>query len=293
MDSQRTVQDWVKDESLGINPDFKKVVHTVLLAISNDSDLSESMVMKGGVLMGISYRSERFTTDIDFSTKSKISSMSEKELRERLDRSLEAVIPDLMYEIKAKVQSIEVKPRMESTFPSYKIKIGYASQRQASVLRQLERGQSPKTLSIDYSFNEETGSVQELTIDGDEDDSIKVYSLVSMIAEKIRSILQQVVRDRSRRQDIYDLYLLVSNYATKNKVEMQEVLETLFAKSEGKGIEEFLNQQGISDPRVVEASRKDYLDMSDEISGELPDFDEAYEVIRLYFEDLPWQSLNR
>ncbi|MEJ2622018.1 MAG: nucleotidyl transferase AbiEii/AbiGii toxin family protein, partial [Candidatus Thiodiazotropha sp.] len=35
------------------------------------------------------------------------------------------------------------------------------------------------------------------------------YSLTDLIAEKLRSVLQQIKRERQRRQDIFDLFLLL------------------------------------------------------------------------------------
>jgi hypothetical protein len=60
------IRQWV-DQS----PDyrlFRQAVHTILTAISGAPELQASMIMKGGVLLALTYSSQRHTRDIDFST---------------------------------------------------------------------------------------------------------------------------------------------------------------------------------------------------------------------------------
>ena len=50
--------------------EFRQAIHLILAAIESDAELRRGMVMKGGILMALRYRSPRFTRDIDFSTRS-------------------------------------------------------------------------------------------------------------------------------------------------------------------------------------------------------------------------------
>ena len=156
-------------------------------------------------------------------------------------------------------------------------------------MRRLENLQSPQTVSIDYSFNEVTGETEDLEVDKEDGEKIKAYALISLIAEKIRSILQQAERNRNRRQDIYDLHHLISNYADHTDEEKTLVLETLIQKSSGKGVDHLLHKDGLDDQEVMSRSEKDYPLLANEISGELPDFSSTYSLVRDYYRSLPWE----
>ena len=110
-----------------------------------------------------------------------------------------------------------------------------------------------------------------------------------MIAEEFRSILQQEVRNRNRRQDVYDLYYLISKYSTGIESEKIIVLQELKDKSIGKGIDDYININGLDREDIISRSKQGYSDIKEEISGELPDFDIAYNKINEYFKELPWK----
>ncbi|SFU98475.1 nucleotidyl transferase AbiEii/AbiGii toxin family protein [Halomonas korlensis] len=287
---EQSIDEWVDEPSSG-EKEFRRAVRIILKAISLDEELSENMVMKGGILLGIKYKSGRYTTDIDFSTSEKLGSLDIKGFEENLnDRLLEAQA-SLVEDIRCIVQSIKVQPnkRPDATFPSLKISVGYAKKTDASKLRRLESRQSPQKVSIDYSFNEVTGETENLEVDKEDGEKIKAYALVSLIAEKFRAILQQAARNRNRRQDIYDLHHLLRNHADHTYEEKLLVLETLIQKSAEKGIDQFLHQDGLDDKEVMERSAKDYPLLVNEITGELPDFSSAYELVRNYYKSMPWE----
>ncbi|MFM5556624.1 nucleotidyl transferase AbiEii/AbiGii toxin family protein, partial [Aeromonas veronii] len=69
---------WV-NEAAPERVSFRQAVHMVLHAVASSEYLKTSMVMKGGMLLGIRYHSSRFTEDIDFSSKVNISDVKEDE----------------------------------------------------------------------------------------------------------------------------------------------------------------------------------------------------------------------
>lgn len=285
---EQGIADWVNRSPVD-QLDFRKAVHIILMAISLDKDLSKSMVMKGGILLGIRYGSSRYTTDIDFSTSEKMVGLDEHELRDKINLRLLEAESELVYGIKCSIQKLKKIPkRDDATFPSLDITIGYAKKNNDSMMSRLERGQSAQVVQIDYSFNEFTGTTQEIEIDGDE--RIQAYDLVSLLAEKFRSILQQVVRNRSRRQDVYDIYYLINRFAEGSDEERSMVLEILIEKSIGKGIDEFLNVNGMDDERVIFRSSENFNDMKDEVEEELPSFEDAYSLVRDYYKKMPWET---
>ena len=276
------IRAWVKQAT----PDrleFRHAVHTILQAIATAPTLKSKMILHGGILMSM-YGSSRTTTDLDFSTDQQLSNSGKDSIIEELNESLAITSEKLDYNLSCAVQSWEIKPRIEMTFPSIQLKVGYAY-KGTGAHKRLQRNQSPKTLKIDYCFNEAIYDIEEAQLN--EFDQIIVYTLTDMIAEKFRSILQQKIRDRIRRQDSYDLYyLLVENISQITPDRKRHILESLKIKSKGKL--ESIDQNSISDPEVKKRSKADYGSLSADIDEELPEFELVYQMITKFYQSLPW-----
>jgi predicted nucleotidyltransferase component of viral defense system len=198
------IKEWVEDASTTSNKEFRQAVHTILSAIASDSNLKANMILKGGILLAIRYKSHRFTKDIDFSTERLLGGeITENGVRESLDSSLTQMVEELDYDLDCRVQSSKLQPKdRKSTYPSIKMTVGYAY-KGTPKHKLLLSWKSPDIVSIDYSLNEATPNIEDLKLNLEE--GILTYSLTDLIAEKYRSLLQQVSRNRSRRQDVYDL----------------------------------------------------------------------------------------
>jgi len=266
--------------------EFREAVHTILAAIANDSQLRASMVIKGGILLAIRYQSNRFTKDIDFSTDEMLDKFDPDKLVETLNNSFIQTADELEYELDCRVQSCRVIPanQPDASFPSVKLTIGYAYKGDKKHVR-LMAGQSPSTISIDYSLNELMPNLEVLAV-GDEK-SLRAYAFTDMIAEKLRSILQQVVRNRTRRQDIFDLVLLFKKYPDLDEDEKQRILKSLIEKSESREITALMDS--LDDQDIRKRSQEDYHTLDDEIEGELPDFDKTYDAVNEFYKALPWK----
>lgn len=276
---------WV-EESLGEeNREFREAVHTILSAIGSDENLKASMVLKGGILLAIRYHSHRYTKDIDFSTEKKLGGdITEAAVREILDASLAQMVETLDYDLDCRVQSSKLQPKdPNSTYPSIKMKIGYAY-KGTSKHRRLLALLSPTTVSIDYSLNESTPNIENIQLDSD--DGILAYSITDLIAEKYRSLLQQVPRNRTRRQDVYDLNLLIDKLGVFDGVEKNKILDCLISKSLARGISP--NIESFSDPELKARAREHYQTLEDEVEGDLPDFDEIFVGVAEFYRSLPW-----
>lgn len=288
---EHSVESWV-EKAPEDRKDFSQAVHIILQAISNSAYLKPKMIMKGGMLMGIRYASSRYTEDIDFSTAEKLADIDQEEFRTELDEALQEAGDHLPYPIKCLVQSINIQPRGgEATFPSFNLKIGYANKGNASALKRLERRQSPKTVKIDYSFNEVTYRTDEIVLHDEDDESVQTYAITDLIAEKIRSIIQQPYRERHRRQDIYDLHYLLTTIEELNSEERYCVLDTLFKKSEGRLPIEDLHEETLDRVDIREMSHANYHQLASEVAGELPVFDEAYDLVVEFYKSLPWNCI--
>lgn len=278
--------DWVEDAPNAKNKAFRQAVQTILSAIASDKDLKASMILKGGILLAIRYSSHRYTKDLDFSTDKKLGKeITQESVCKTLDSSLSQMVEQLDYDLDCRVQSSKQNPRdPDATFPSLKMKIGYAYKGSPSHKRLLTK-QSPDTISIDYSLNESIPNIEDLRINLE--DGILAYSLTDLIAEKYRSLLQQVSRNRTRRQDVYDLNLLIEKLDDIDGAEKSKILSSLITKSEARKI--YPEVHSFDEPELKARAQKDYLTLEDEVSEKLPNFDEIFDKVAAFYRALPWK----
>jgi len=243
------------------------------------------MIMKGGILLAIHYRSGRFTTDVDFSTSKRIQDVQVPELLKQFEECLAPVSAENEYGLAIALQSHVLKPpnRPEVTFPTLKITIGYAKKSERSQIDRLKNKAAAKTVQIDYSFNEWSSDIEKVSLDGG---TLAVYPLLDLVAEKLRSVLQQPIRRRARYQDIYDLFILLHEH-NFSEHEKKLVLGKLQASAIGRL--DRVNKEGMRDDEVVRWSRMEYDSaLPPLISSKPPDFNIAYGAVREFYESLPW-----
>lgn len=264
---------------------FREAVHIILTAIGTSTALRTKMVMKGGMLMALRYESSRFTKDADFSTKALYVSGDENELLAELDAQLSLANAETDYDTMCVLQRSKLMPPgPEKTFPTLALNIGYAARSSERAMQRLLAKQSPNVVEIDYSYNEAVLDVEVLKLtDGDQ---LQVYSLVNLIAEKFRSLLQQPSRNRNRRQDVYDLSLLLREVQDWTSAEKLSLRECLVASAESRDI--YAKADSMRDPEIKRRAAKGYENMHDEVDGPLPPFGEIYQAVQDFYESLPW-----
>jgi len=285
MIEEKVVAAWIEEAPEGRQREFREAVHIILSGIANEPDLKTTMVMKGGILLAIRYQSHRYTKDIDFSTSLLPSDVDKDEIATKLDKSMAIMSEEFEYDMECRVQSCKIQPtnKPDAQFPSIKMKIGYAYKYEAKHKRLLSHN-CPTTIDIDFSLNELMPNIEEFDIGGGE--TITAYSLTDLLAEKMRSVLQQVKRERQRRQDIFDLFLLLTKFPDLNDHEKRKIRDSLVEKAHSRGIEP--HRDSFKDPEIRERSMAQYHTLVDEIEGDLPDFDAIYPVVQIFYESLPW-----
>jgi predicted nucleotidyltransferase component of viral defense system len=264
---------------------FREAVHIILMAIGQSTALRTKMIMKGGMLMALRYESSRFTKDADFSTREIYTKGKDKELIEELEAQLSLASVELPYDISCKIQRSELKPAEKNvSFPTLALNIGYAPRSNFNAIKRLQSKQASSIVEIDYSYNEAVLDIEVLKLsDGEE---IQAYSLINLMAEKYRSLLQQTIRQRNRRQDVYDLALLLNEVKDWSHGERQKLKELIIASSESRGIQ--ANSKSLSDPKIMNMAQKGYQDLVIEVEESLPEFDDIYGAISYFYENLPW-----
>lgn len=275
----------VRDDSTAYQ--WRQAIELILNAIAAKSPLNRKMFLKGGILMGLAYDSPRQTVDIDLTTSLKAENDTDEWIREQLDEELPRVADRLGYDkLVTAVQSAKWQrggfPET-AEFPALRVKVGYA-RRGTNQEKALKMGRAANVIGIDISFNEHLGHIQILEITGGQE--LFAYGLADLIAEKYRAVLQQVARNRSRRQDIFDLDLLISGNEIGDKLRTQ-ILEVFIEKCRSRHLEP--TQASLGVPEVKERSGAEWKTMELEV-GEIPDFEGCYMRVSEFYEKLPWEG---
>lgn len=269
---------------------FREAVHVILTAIGASTALRTQMVMKGGMLMAIRYDSSRFTKDADFSTRDRYAKGDETALLVELDAQLVLANEQFSYDVLCRRQKAGMRPaRPGANFPTLGLSIGYAPRSKPRELKRLLAGQAPMVVELDYSYNEAVLDVEVLRLaDGD---SLQAYSQINLMAEKYRSLLQQPARHRNRRQDVYDLSLLLQGSHALNASEQARLVDCLIASSKARDIEPHVHS--LRDPEVRAMTSEGYDTLQPEIEGALPPFDGVYQAVQDFYEQLPWSEVQQ
>ena len=269
------IQDWI-NQSVERVP-FRQAVHTILVAVSQSEALKTNMIMKGGMLLALGYESTRYTKDIDFSTAKTLNEFDIEAFIQELKSALLEAVESLDYGLDCRVQSYKQQPpKSDATFPTLSISVGYAYKHERNAHRRLLNNNSSTIVEIDYSLNEPSREIEIFEIE--EGKQIQIYGFTELVAEKFRAILQQVARNRRRRQDVYDLNFLLLHYPlARDAATKRMILDSLLEKSQSRGIA--VSKESLSDPEVIRLSREEYHLLASEIDEPLPDFDTVYSVI--------------
>ena len=275
---------WVQGAPDAVQRELRQAVHTVLVAIGGSSDLQPQMIMKGGILLAIRYESSRYTRDIDFSTAQQFADFDEQKFRSNFEGRLAVAVEELDYGIDCRLQSYSVKPRRSNAdFQTIQMTLGHAEKGTKKHSHLLAKN-CPDVVDVDYSFNEQTESIDQLRFsDGT---VIYAYSFVDLVAEKMRALLQQEVRNRVRRQDAYDLFRILKGNPVTDEALKGLILDALKSKAASRGLT--VQRESMANKEIIERSKKEYPQLADEILEDLPPFDEVYGFVRSFYESLPW-----
>ena len=265
----------------------RQAVEITLNAIAMTASLKAKMFLKGGILMGLAYNSPRQTVDIDLTTKLEVEGDIGDKIRKLLDSALTPAAASLGYaDLVVKTHSVKTQSRrpLESgSFPALKLKIAYA-QRGTEQENALQEGTFPSVINVDISFNELIQHTQVLELTGGQ--KLYAYGLADLIAEKYRAILQQVSRKRNRRQDVYDLDLLIANNEIDDAL-CAQIFGSFVAKCQSRHLKPMYASLG--NPTIKERAGIGWRTMELEL-GRGPDFEGCFERVSEFYRNLPWNS---
>jgi len=265
----------------------RQVTEIFLAALAMTRPFANEIFLKGGILMGVVYQSPRQTGDVDFTAISEPT----KEMGEALKAELNAAFPraaaklgypDLMCNVQSSRYEPSAKMFAKATGPLLMLRVGYA-RRGSPQQRLFQSGNASHVLDIDIAFREPVNAIQIVQL-GREGVTIRAYSLLDLIAEKLRALLQQPKRNRNRRQDVYDIASLLGKFAF-DAGEQQNLLALLREKCRARDVNP--TRDGLGQEEIRERARKDWDTLGLELDA-LPDFDRCFDVVNNFYRALPW-----
>lgn len=284
------VRAWV--ETARANPILyrdRQVTEIVLGAIGLAPSLSKTLVLKGGAVMALAFKSHRVTGDVDFTSMAEPADITEKittELNDSFPRTaIKLGYPDLL----CQVQSVKKMPRAENfedyDFPALRVRIGSAKRGTGEEVRLLA-GKASRVLDVEISFRDQVYAFQELNLYG-AGVAVRAFTIHELIAEKLRALLQQPIRKRNRRQDVYDIAFLIDEHDF-SVADKTAILTTLIEKCRSRGID--ATPASMDDPEIYQRAHAEWETLALEI-GDLPPFEERFTLMRELYVSLPWGQL--
>ncbi|MCK4713699.1 MAG: nucleotidyl transferase AbiEii/AbiGii toxin family protein, partial [Marinosulfonomonas sp.] len=266
----------------------RQVTEIVLTAIGLTPNLNTNLVLKGGAVMALAFKSNRVTGDVDFTSMAEPAGFADQ-----ITEDLNAILPQTAIRLGylnllCCVQTVKKMPRSlnfeEYDFPALLVRIGSA-ERGTGEEKRLEAGKATQVVDIEISFRDQVYAFQELNLTG-AGVAVRAFTLQEIIAEKLRALLQQPIRNRNRRQDVYDIAYLIETIELTSE-DRQIILRTLIEKCQTRNIR--ATQVSIDDPEVRRRAEADWHTLALEL-GDLPPFEERFAMMRELYVSLPWAS---
>ncbi len=225
------------------------VQYGILSAVGTSRVLSSVLAFKGGNALDFVWRANRSTFDLDFS--SYTNDLKSEQLRKLFGDALLVVGRSL--NVDYKVQAIEPKEiSTGKTFVTYAVKIGYALEDESALKRRMATGaNSNRVIPVEISLNEPICDVKHVPEFGPR--GLQVSSLEDIVAEKLRALLQQPIRNRNRRQDLLDVAVVLRSGILLDK---KKVAEYLLTKAAARGVS--VSRSAFNDPRVKTMASVDF-----------------------------------
>jgi predicted nucleotidyltransferase component of viral defense system len=245
-----------------------------LESIAAAPGLRDVLSFKGGNALRFVYGSPRSTLDLDFTADTSFPDEPEY-IRQVLDRAL--LQGGNLFGIKLKCQRVERKPpKKKATLPTYDIAIGYQlpGDRYFADLDSPAR-QVATVVKVEISFNDVVCETQRWQLSLRHPAEIRVCSLEDILAEKLRALLQQVIRNRNRPQDVFDIARMVRDHGPA--LDLGKIAAFLVQKSTARSIP--VSRTAFAEEDVKRRAAYEYDEaILDSPTDRIP-FEEAWESV--------------
>jgi predicted nucleotidyltransferase component of viral defense system len=243
----------------------------VLSAISFSPRLGLRLAFKGGNALRFIHGNPRSTVDLDFTADGDLPDDSAK-ITALLNAGLKSL--QARTRVKARCQSIKRKPPgADKTLPTYSIKVCFQLPGDRYYQNFEERKQFSEVVELEISFNDIVCETV-LWRPHPSIEPLRSCSLEDIIAEKLRALLQQIPRERSRPQDVFDIASRVRELG--HRLDLAKVSAFLKRKSDAR---EILPKKGAYNDEVRSRAAAGYETEVEAQTRAFIPFDEAWEEV--------------
>lgn len=260
--------------------------YAILRAIASSRTLSRMLVFKGGNALDFVWHPNRSTRDLDFSADMSVvgsdweSGSFESSLKTPLEMSLRVVRDKLG--VVSMIHNVKKQPPGPGkTFVTFELRVGYALPDQTALIASMSYGKpSTQVIPIEVSLNELICADKGIDIQAPH--LLRVSTLEDIVAEKLRALLQQPIRNRGRRQDLLDVALLVQEHAGLDR---SQIAEFLLRKSATRGVP--VSRSAFHHPEVARRAKHDYDSLSKTTRRTFVPYEEALRTLLEFTDSLP------
>lgn len=284
-----SIQDWSKANGLPLQDARVRFAQfAILCGIASDEWLRSSLVFKGGNALDFILQPNRSTIDPDFSLDvNRPSTPFELSLlRDALGRGLSAVAP--RHGMRLAVQGVRQKPPGDQrTFATIEARIGYALPDELQLIVRLEHGQpSSNVIPVEVSLNESIYATEPIVVDQGVP-SIRMATLEDIVGEKLRALLQQPIRNRSRSQDLLDIAVILQ---FGHHMDPARVAEALMEKAAARNVP--VSRIAFRQPDIANRARVNYDVLRATTRVRFVPFDEALTTVLAFIDTLPIPEIH-
>lgn len=269
------LREWAKRNGIPLAQAKERAVASVVLrCIAADAVLSGSLVFKGGNALRFVFGNPRSTLDLDFTVAADTLRDDETMLSAAITRAVAAA--ERKTGVKVRLQGIERRPKAATaTMPTYALRLAYQFPGDARYLNFDQRQVIPTITWLEISFADLVCETISVGFGGTDEETLRVCSLDDIIAEKLRSLLQQPIRNRFRHQDVFDVARLAGRPPTG--VDAAKIRDFFIRKCAARGIDP---RRSSFNDEVRDRARRNYDTKIKEQAGDafIP-FDEAWPAV--------------
>jgi predicted nucleotidyltransferase component of viral defense system len=277
-----TIGAWARENAVSANEARVRFAqYAVLQSIAAVRQLREGLVFKGGNALDFVWQPNRSTVDLDFSVdhKSALATPDADTIQTLLERGNGVAIAATG--ILLVVHQVRRNPPGEDRhFVTFQGRVGYSLPDQARLRQRMEQGErSPQVIDLDISINEPIGDarIRELSSGV----FLRVATIEDIVAEKLRALLQQPIRNRHRRQDLLDIAVVLRENATFDR---GLVAAFLLTKAEARGVP--VSRAAFRNPEVAERASVGYAELQQTTRVLFVPYEEALTLLHEFVNNL-------
>lgn len=227
------IEHWRQLRGVSSEEARQRFVQFVALSAIDRSPWRNLLAFKGGNALRFVFLNPRSTIDLDFTGAPPFPDDG-TEIKMRLNAAVTST--SLRFGIKGRCQSVHRNPKSpDKTLPTYLVKFAFAFpwDRFFQQFESIARGLS-RVVPIEISLNDVVCESTETEIGDEQIARIRVCTLDDIVAEKLRSLLQQRNRNRHRRQDVFDVANILKQYG--RTLDRDKIARFFVRKSEARAI---------------------------------------------------------